>query len=93
MHILQHKSNDILSVDQNIEEKIWKFFLDVMPKLELSQYLLNMLLVAIEINTFFIIFEGVGGNVKNRIFLLLEAMLGEYMVNVDPRMIMGKNKS
>jgi hypothetical protein len=51
-----------------------------------------MLLVAFEINTF-IIFEGMGGDGKPLFFLLLEAMLGAYMVNFDPRMIMGKEKS
>jgi len=96
MHNLSHNSIDIVSPYKHIEANIWKFFIGVMPTFELSQYLIDMCSYAISgirDQHFFIIFEGVGGNGKSLFFLLLEAMLGEYMVNFDPRMIMGKEKS
>ena len=96
MFSLKHNSVDIVSQVKDIETSIWQFFLDVMPTPELSQYLLDLCSYAISgirDQHFFIIFEGVGGNGKTLFFHLLEAMLGDYMVNVDVKLIMGKNKS
>jgi hypothetical protein len=64
MFTLKHKSFDIVLKDKHIEAKIWQFFLDVMPTLELSQYLLDLCSYAISgirDQHFFYHFRGRGG--------------------------------
>ena len=67
---LSQKKIGIVSQDKEIEAKIWKFFINVMPTLELSQYLLDMCSYAISgiRDQHFYYFRGYGGRWQASVF-------------------------
>ena len=96
MYPLPHKMNAVVEQNNEIEGRVWQFFLQVMLPPELALYLLDLcsyIIIGIRKQHFLLVVRVLVVMERLYFSVLLKAILGGLMAIVNVKLVMGKNTS